>query len=152
YPLSETPTCPQCNVPYVPLPAGDKQRLPVAKDFRWVCPQCYGAIGEGESEPENLFGRIAWEQSRYLSTIQLLQRIKTPQELHEACGQWREVLDPKSAVRYSVAHCAPQLLRELWAAMDRIGGSVPVRPAVMNAESGHYSESFIQDVLRAIDD
>ena len=48
------------------------------------------------------------------------------------------------------------VLRELWAAMGRIGGTIPPRPALLNQDGfvpvlRGLPESFYQDALRAVD-
>jgi hypothetical protein len=149
--MSDTPICPNCKIPYAPLSKDDKRRLALAKEYDLVCPQCFGSIGKENSTPEHLFDQMNWERSYFLVLIQSLRSIETVKTLLEKCEVLRTIFAPESNVRYAWANVAPELLRELWAVMDKIGGTVPRRPKSLNGRPS-VSEKFIQKVLRAIDE
>jgi hypothetical protein len=149
--MSDTPICPNCNIPYAALSKEDKRQLALAKQYHLVCPRCFAALGEGNSKPESLFDQLNLERSHYLGIIQTLRSIETARTLLEKYEVLRTIFAPDSKVRYAWANVAPELLRELWAVMAKIGGTVPLRPGPLNGPR-RVSEPFIQDVLRALDD
>jgi hypothetical protein len=91
----------------------------------------------------------AQERAYYLAVIQTLRTVETRKTLLEHCEGLRAAFAPESEVRYAWANVGPELLRELWAVMEKIGGIVPPRPqALMDKPS--VSEPYIQEVLDAI--
>src|SRR5262249_15629038 len=63
---------------------------------------------------------------------------------------WSSRKDPWQG--YAWANVSPELLRELWGVMEKIGGIVPPRPEMLLKGKGKplVSEWFIQEVLEAI--
>jgi hypothetical protein len=123
--MSDTLLCPSCAIPYVPFSVNDKRQLALAKDYERVCPKCFIGLADGDSTPENLFARQSAERSYYLGIVESLRSIETAETLLLRCEVLRTALAPGSQVRYAWANVAPELLRELWAVMDRIGGGGP---------------------------
>jgi hypothetical protein len=91
------------------------------------------------------------ERSHFLAIIQSFRTIETPQMLLEACEGLRAAFALGSQVRYAWANAAPELLRELWGVLDRIGGTIPQRPEVLKSNP-RVEEAYIQEVLQAIAD
>jgi hypothetical protein len=149
--MSDTPLCPNCNIPYVVLSKRDKRQLALAREYVLVCRRCFAALDKEDSTPEFLFDQLSLERSYYLSLIQSFRSIETAKTLLKMCEDLRTLFAPDSNVRYAWAHVAPEMLRELWAVMDKIGGTVPLRPASLTGPLS-VSEPFIQDVLRALDE
>jgi hypothetical protein len=93
-----------------------------------------------------------------------LRCIDTPQALLEQCQQLRQKLEPSSENRATTTYEAPATLRELWAAMRRVGGIVPRAPALLKLDPKDSAlfaaavtnriEEMIhpEDVLQALDD
>jgi hypothetical protein len=148
--MSDTLLCPNCQIPYQPLSENDKRQLALAKSYERACPRCFFGLGEGDSTPENIFERQNFERSYYLGLIQTFRTIETAATLLQPCEVLRTALAPESQVRYAWANVAPEFLPELWAVMDKIGGTVPARPEPRHGRRC-ICDSCIQDVLRAID-
>jgi hypothetical protein len=146
--MSETPTCPRCNQPFVPLTTHDRRALALANSFPWVCRACL-AVSDGSGALIALESALAQERSHYLAVIQTFRTVETRKTLLKICEGLRALFAPGSEVRYAWANVAPELLRELWAVMEKVGGIVPPRPqALMDKPS--VSEPYIQEVLEAI--
>ncbi len=94
---------------------------------------------------------LAQERSHFLAIIETLRSIETPTTLIEICEGLRAGFAPGSQVRYAWANVAPELLRELWGVIDKIGGTIPDRPAAIKSKPS-VDEAYIQDVLQAIAD
>jgi hypothetical protein len=91
-----------------------------------------------------------------LALIQSFRTIETPRTLLEICEGFRAGLAATSPTRHAWAEVAPELLRELWATMERIGGVTPSSPAVVTTKLGIArdgdDEAYLRKVLDAIND
>lgn len=141
------PPCPACKSPLVPLTPRNRQILALANDFPWLCCKCFAVIDGAQVRP--IESVKAQERSHFLALIQSLRTIEASETLQECCEGLRAGFAPASAVRYAWAEVAPELLPELWGIMEKIGGAIPPRPAVVNSKP-RADESYIQDVLNAI--
>ena len=149
--MSVTPLCPNCNIPYVVLSKRDKRELALAREYVLVCRRCFAALDKEDSTPEFLFDQLSLERSYYLSLIQSFRSIETAKTLLKVCEDSANPLCTGQQCPVRVGTRAPEMLRELWAVMDKIGGTVPLRPASLTGPLS-VSEPFIQDVLRALDE
>ena len=148
--MSEAPHCPKCNGSLDPLSAYDRQALAIANDFAWVCSQCR-TVGDG-IQMLSVESVKAQERAHYLAIVQSFRTIETPKTLREWCEGLRAALATDSTVRYAWANVGPELLRALWEAMERIGGTIPSRPDRLRSDKLSVNEPFIQDVLQGIAD
>jgi hypothetical protein len=60
-----------------------------------------------------------------------LRVVSTPCELLELCEELRRLLAPDNGDRDYTTYKAPELIRELWTAMRRMGGDVPPSPDLL---------------------
>ncbi len=148
--MSETPICPRCNQPFSSLSAHDRQALALAGSFRWVCGPCFG-VGDDNGTIWSIATVKAQERSHFLAIIQTLRTVETPKTLQTICETFRSAFAPESQVRYAWAEVGPELLRELWAVMEKIGGIVPPSPEVVT-DKPRGDELYIRKVLNAIGD
>jgi hypothetical protein len=96
-----------------------------------------------------------------------LRSASTPSELRETCQELRRLLAPDNGDRDTTTFRAPDLIRELWTAMRRMGGEVPPSPDLLLRfnSRGDQAKLFAallkgqlhtvlhpEEVLRAVDD
>jgi hypothetical protein len=126
-------------------------QLALATSFPWICRLCY-CLSDGNSPPIPFENVMAEERRHLLAFIRSLRTIETPKTLLKACENVRTFLATGSDERYAWANVSPELLRELWGVMEKIGGIVPPRPEMLLKGKGKplVSEWFIQEVLEAI--
>jgi hypothetical protein len=145
------PLCPRCNHPVEPLSDHDRQALALAKRYPWVCAHCFAGLdNDGNFEPLELQKHT--ERTYYLGLIRTLGSIATAKTLLQVCEDLRAIFAIGSEVRYTWAEVAPELFRELWGVMDKIGGPVPPRPEVAkgNLASSQISLQVILDTLNDV--
>jgi hypothetical protein len=147
--VEQSPTCPRCSQPFAPLTAHDRQNLALANNFHWVCPQCLAVSDGGTLVPVER--AQAQERSCFLALIQSFRTVASPAALQEICEGLRAALATGSEVRYAWANVAPEALRALWEAMERIGGAIPDRPETLMHQPA-VSEPYIQALLQAVND
>jgi hypothetical protein len=148
--VSPTPICPGCGRPFAPLSPHDWQALALANTFPWVCSHCLAVSDEsGSLMPIETVQEQ--ERSHYLAIIQTLRTVEIPRTLLARCEAFRAAFAPGSEVRHAWTNVASELLNELWAIMERIGGAVPQRPAVVKSKP-RVGEVYCADVLDAIGD
>jgi hypothetical protein len=148
---SDIPVCPNCKATLAPLPEQDRQALALANAFAWTCPRCL-LLWDGETAPMPLEEVLHQERNYYLTVIaKFIRPTATRKELLDNCEVLRQALATGSAVRWAWANVAPELLRELWGVMDRIGGTVPSRPIALMSKP-RVGELDIQQLLQAISD
>jgi hypothetical protein len=145
--MSETPNCPNCNRPLAEMSEHDRQGLALANYFPWACRPCF-AVFDG-NKLWSIPGVQADERDQMLAVVPPIRNAETPKVLKQICEWLRHQFATESQTRYAWANLAPELLRELWSAMDKIGGTIPNRPAVIKSKSS-VDEPYIQDVLDAI--
>jgi hypothetical protein len=134
----------------VQLSDHDRQALALAKRYPWVCPHCHGGLDDAGNF-ESLWVRKTAERAHYLALAQTLRTVETPGTLAGVCEGLRAALAPGSEVRYAWADAAPELLRELWAVMEKIGGAAPARPVALKGKPS-VTENAVQDVLDGLND
>jgi hypothetical protein len=146
--MSNVPVCPHCNRLLTPLLDHDKQTLALASNFPWVCPTCL-VLGDGATVVP-LESAQGQERAWFLERACVLRRLTTPAELQAFCEGLRAGLTPDSPVRYAWANIGPELLRELWTALDRFGGVGPDRPEALLAGKRSTKETYTQELLQAL--
>src|SRR4051794_3906687 len=109
--MPETPTCPNCNIPFVPLSDHDKAALAIANNHPWVCQKCL-CLSNGGATPIPFESVMAQERSYYLALIQTLRTIETRKTLLEVCEALRAAFAVGGPVRYAWANVTPELFRE----------------------------------------
>jgi hypothetical protein len=95
---------------------------------------------------------MAQERAYFLAVVRLLREVNDPKGLQAACEALRTALTPESPVRYGWANIAPELLKELWAVLDKLGGTTLDRPEALLEGKRSVEESSIQNVLQALND
>jgi hypothetical protein len=97
----------------------------------------------------DVFRAQARERAYCLGVVQALRDLKRPEELADAGEFFRRALAPESEARDAWAAVAPEMLRELWAVMNRIGGTVPDLPALASRPPG-FGDVYASMVQNAI--
>jgi hypothetical protein len=148
-PASKPPACPRCSEPLAPLSANDLRNLALANILPWGCHKCF-AMSDGASIVP-IANVQAQERAHFLGMIQTIGTVNSPVTLQEVCDGLRTALATGSAVRYAWANVAPEALRALWEAMERIGGATPTRREELMHKPA-VSEEYILAVLQAVNE
>jgi hypothetical protein len=148
--MTVVPICPNCEIPFNSFTERDQQALGLANTFLWICQRCH-FLSDGNAAPIPFEQVQCQERSHFLTIIQSLRTVETRKTLQEVCEGLRAAFATGSEVKYGWASVAPELLRELWAVMDKIGGVIPPRPTELMSKP-RVSELDIQYVLQAISD